>query len=720
MAFEYEALAGYLYVVGGRAISMPPPGTLIEVAPRKAARGREADTFFTLIMPAFGALGEAVAPASFYEGLTRTAAQAYFNSTGSVTAGIKVALRRLNRELYERNQSEARRYEASALCAVLRGADLYVGRVGAGVAVFRKTDELAYFPTDFDYDEGLFGVPLGVQPEPDPRMGRYQVVPGARLVLSDALLADYEPDALQTALAAEDIGATLAALRDGTETQLTLMAVEFVPHEQVVPLPARVAESSAVLMGAAPAVADMPPPADTAATPEAASAPPANPIRRSAKRGSAVRGAIGRVSAFGARIVEILMHLLDRIIPPPQEGRRGWLGSPYAVGVTVLIPVVVVVLVVLFWLSGTGESAFDQCVNRALSAADTARTISFSDVRGTVAGWNAVLAIVDECDALRANDPAMNALRREARSNLDQLQNVERRTLTPLYPFPNAQLTDAVLQGEDMYLLDSNNQQVYRITLTEDGMNVVDNSYTPIPAMRRGGRVINFDVGDLVDIAWADVGSGLSQSNVIAALDRNGVVIACPPRFLQDCTAQQLPGSETWENPIAIQFWEGRLYILDPGANQIWRYDPTGGTFAGVPLEYFSGVGRPDITGAIDFAITTAGEVYLLLDTGVVARFRSGEQEDFAFSGFPESQTLSNPDAMFLNTNPIAQGLFITERSQRTIFETTMAGTFINAYRAEDEDLFAGLNNVLADSNNNVVYALSGNTLFAFPREVQE
>ncbi|MEO8391779.1 MAG: hypothetical protein ABI700_02200, partial [Chloroflexota bacterium] len=85
MPFEYEALVGYLYVVGGRSISAPPPGTLVEIAPKKAARARELDTFFTLVIPS----GETVAPAAFYEEMARKGAEQYFNSTGSVTAGIK-------------------------------------------------------------------------------------------------------------------------------------------------------------------------------------------------------------------------------------------------------------------------------------------------------------------------------------------------------------------------------------------------------------------------------------------------------------------------------------------------------------------------------------------------------------------------------------------------------------------------------------------------------
>ena len=411
----------------------------------------------------------------------------------------------------------------------------------------------------------------------------------------------------------------------------------------------------------------------------------------------------------------MIAHVFDRLIPTPPEGKRGWLSSPAAAGVAVLIPIVVVVAVVLFWISGTGESEFDQCVSKATTTAQTARAIASSDVSGTLAAWNAVLAVTNECDQIHTGDATMAALESEAHSVLDRLQNITRRTITPIYAFPNATLTHAVLQGEDMYVLDSANQQVYRVTLAPDGMSVVPGSYTPIAEMRRSAKVVNFDIGDIIDIAWADNGAGLAQSNVITAVDKNGVLVSCQSGFLDNCFAQQLPGNDVWKTPVAIQFWQGRLYILDPGANQIWRYDPSGGTFAGVPLEYFSGDNRPDITTAIDFAIDTAGDIYLLTSNGVLARFLSGAQQDFAFS-FPTTQSMTAPNAMFLNTNPISQGMFFAERDQRTIFETTMAGTFINAYRPDNEDLFAQLTNVVADTNTGVIYALSGNSILAFSR----
>lgn len=712
MPFEYEVLVGYLYVVGGRSISTPPPGALVEIAARKVGRARELDTFFTLVIPS----GDTVAPAAFYEEMAREGAEQYYNSTGSVTAGIKTVFTHLNTNLYEHNKSDPRHYEASMLCGVLRGVDLYVGKVGSGVGLFRHEGETQPFPTDFSYRESLQTPALGVIPEPDIRMGRYQVSAGTRLLLSDTALLDYPTDMLTTTLGLEDIGTVLGSLREQVKRQITAMAIEFVPPNQPTSPTVKTGESSAVITGAASAPVAAPLVAEASAP-----QPPREPgsIRRSSRRGGTVRNFIARLANFGASAVDLTLHLLDRLIPTPPEGKKGWLSSPIAAAVALLVPVLVVVFVVLFWLSGTDESEFDRCVTRANTTTETARAIASSDVTGTLAAWNAVLAVAAECETIRPDNEEMRALRVEAQQFLDRIQNISRRGTSVIYDFPAASLTQAVLQGEDMYVLDSANQQVYRITLTEDGLGVIDGSYTPIPAMRRNGRVINFDVGNIIDIAWADNGAGLSQSNVITALDENGVLIACPPRFLQDCTAQQLPNRETWNTPVAIQYWEGRLYILDPAANQIWRYDPSGGTFSGMPVEYFTGSNRYDITTAVDFAINAGGDLYLVTSAGVMAVFRAGEQLDFAFSAFG-SQRMTAPTAMFLNTSPIAQGLYFAERGQRAIFETTMAGTFINAYRAASDDQFAELSNVVVDTNRGVVYALAGNSILAFPRSQQQ
>jgi len=704
MPLEYEALIGHLYVVGGRSISVAPPGLLVEVAPKKAARGRETDTFFALVTPA----GETVAPAAFYERMAGLASDEYFESSGSVTSALRDVLANINENLFEHNSSDPRRYEANVIAGVLRGADLYLGKIGTGAGLLAQKEAIQAFPAEFSDKAALKGVSMGVEMTPDIKMAKYTVSANTRLLVADAALAEQPLDELKFAVGLEDIGAVLARLRETAKTQITLLALEFVPPEQPVALPIKEIESTTAAKAA-------PAPISTASAPE-----PPNPgtLRRSGARGVGVRKALSSTANNGANVTESMQRAFERIVPAPKEGGpKGLLSSPAAAGVTVLIPVFVVILVVIFWISGTGESEFDQCVKGANDTAVTARGIASNDVNGTLAAWNAVLQLATNCESIKeGGDPMLSILKSEARTIIDRLLAVQRRTVSVVDSFPNAELTQLVIQGEDVYVLDARNQFVYRITLADDGLSIVPDSRTPIQAMRRSGQVIQYTIGNLIDIAWEENGAGVAQSNVITALDENGVLIACPPRFLFDCTAQELRGMETWGTPRAIAFWEGRLYILDPGANQIWRYDPSGSTYPGMPLEYFTGERRPDISRALDFAITNAGDIYLLLQGGVVVKFTGGDIQPFAFVGFPQGQSMETNSAMFLNLNPIAQGLYFVNREAKSVYETTMAGTFINSYRASDEELFAQITNVYADTDQQIVYVLSGNSLLAFRR----
>jgi hypothetical protein len=705
MAYDYEALVGHLYVVGGRSISATPPGVLVEVAPKKAARAREADTFFCLVLPS----GDTVAPALFYEEMANLAAERYFASTASVTAGIRGVFSHLNDNLFQHNSTATTHYEASMVCAVLRGADLYVGKVGSGVALFRHQGQTQPFPADFSNSDNVYGTPLGAQPSIEPKMARYAVTHGTRLLISDPGLAELDSDAVNEAMAADDFTGVLAALKDAVRTQITLLAVEFVPPEVPAAAPIREAESLASPSAEARATAEV-----QAAAP---AAPPDDPRPRRERRRDTTEQLAGKAALGAARVVGGANTILDQLLPLPKEGQRRMLGSPAATGIAVLIPIAVVVLVVVLWLTGTGESEFDLCVNRAEEAADVARSIASSDAQGLINAWNATLTIISECNQIRSGDPQLAALTSQGQQVIDGLLRIERRAPDVIETFPNGLLTRIILQGSDLYVLDDNNQQVYRVTLDESGLRVLPNTRPqPIPAMRRNGTVNQYTVGELVDIEWTDTGTGFSSGNVLVALDNTGLLIDCPPRFVQDCNAQRLIGTETWVAPKSIYFWQGRLYVLDPGANQLWRYDPVGGSYPNVPTEYFTGEGRPDIRNAVDFAIDTEGYVYILQSNGRLQRFRSGRPEDFGFASFPENRPPDSAYSMYLNTNPVKLGIYFVDQAKRSVYETTLAGTFINSYRASNEELFARVADVVVDDNKEIIYAVSGNSILAIPR----
>jgi hypothetical protein len=710
MAFDFEALVGHLYVVGGRSISTSPPGALVEVAPRKAARSRESDTFFTLILPS----GDEAAPTLFYEQMARLGAERYFNTTGSVTAGLREVFTTLNQDLVEHNAGGKRQYEANMLCAVLRGDDLYVGKVGSGMALYRHGGETQAFPANYSSDEVLFGPPLGVRPIPDIKMANYKVMHGTRLVLADEHLADLDLEKMARAMSAADIGAVLTDFKDLVASRITLMAVEFVPPDAPSPLPVRVAESTARPASSAGGAQSTP---TTPMTSTAETAVVAGPdvggrlgdasveVRDRTRRG------IGALALKLAGGLDAINRLLEKLTPQPAEGQKRLVTATRLTGVVVLLPVAIVVLVIFLTVTGAELTEFDLCVSEAMKTADLARSINPNDINGVLAAWNAVIIQAGRCDELRTGDPTIADLTREGQEVIDRLSQVARRDTFPIESFPNGALTKVVLQGLDLYVLDDQNELVYRVTLTSDGRAAIPNSRQPIPAMRLGAAVGEYTVGDLIDIDWSE------ESNALFTLDTRGVLIACSPQFLQQrCDAQGLLGTEIWVDPVAITVWQQRIYVLDPAANQIWRYEPSGGTYPNAPTEYFSGEGRPDIRAAVDFAIDSDGAVYLLFSQGVISKFISAEPQPFSFAGFPEGQSLTSADAFYLDDNPIALRMYIVSRASRTIFEVSKAGTFFNSYRTFDEGQFASLANVVVDQGQQFMYALSGNAVFALAR----
>ncbi len=728
MAFELEALVGHLNLINGRAISIPPPGALIEVTPKKTARGRELDLFFALVLPG----GDSSAKPEFYERMSGYASDAYYGSTGSVTSGLQAVFKTLNENLYMHNaearRSGQKRFEASLICGVLRGVELYIGRVGGAVAALRNDGQVTPFPVNFDDDEGLIGPPLGVHVDPDTQVKHFTLTHGARLLVGDPALADLSMDQVAATLAYHDIGALLNGVKEVCVrekiTNVQLSAFEFVKAGEPVTLPVREVETTAVI-GAPTATAvgaGQAPPADgslTGGVSAASTTPILTPdtggeLRRSNKRKETLDRTMGALALGVAGFFQVINRIFAMSVPKPKAGSRGWLSTPAATGLALLIPVIVVGAVVILWVTGTGESEYDRCIAETNETATIARGIPVNDVDSTINAWNTVILKAEECLTLRQNDPEMRALIGEARTVIDALLSIERRDLSVLDTFPNANLSRVVLQGEDLYVLDDGNDQVYRVTLGTDGLSI-SRRQEPIPNMRRNASVQQFTIGDVVDIAWSERGGGLSQSNAITMLDSNGILVDCSPRFLQDCSAQQLPATETWNTPSKIVYWGGGLYVLDAAANQIWRYRSTGAAFSNTPTEYFTGTGRPDIRTAIDFDIDTDGVVFILLADGRMLKFNGGDVEDFAFT-FREGQRMDSVESLFLSTNPIAQSLYFVSRTDRTIYETTFSGTFMRSYRAFDESLFASVEDVAVDANRGILYAVSGNSLFGFRR----
>ena len=694
MAYDLEALVGHVYVVGGRPIHVNPPGALVVVAPPDAAKSRQGDTFFTLIVPS-----GSVAPTPFYEQLAVLAAERYFSAGGSVTIAMRHMFGALNRNLYEHNEEQQSQtpghFEASMIVAVLHADDMYVARVGPVVSALQTAGLTLTFPDDLSEDGVVFSPPLGLLPEPEIAMVRYGVEAGSRMALADANLSEIAPDQLTSILLGNDIEAVLDSLRDAIKLQGQLMLVELAPPGTESPVPAAPGESSLEVSAKLNEARQL-----------VESGAPAMPTRRPAGVGTILRWGLGRLAGRVAGFLGRLNRLFQRLLPMQEagEGGRGAAGS-MALAV-LLIPLFIVGAVVFSWVSNTGDSEFEQCLGRAQSGANLARSMDSSNRRSITSAWNAALQVVDVCDEMRPDDPVVETMRREAREVLDTLNNVQRRLAIPLTSIENATITRLRLKGTDMYALDSANQLVYRIQISDDGMEALRQE--PVPKMWRGATVDGLSIGQIVDIAFDDV------SNELALIDAKGTLVRCPPQFIMLCNAQRILGVQQWEQPRSLTIWGRRLYILDSDGGQIWKYEPSGVNYPSAPREYFTQDARPNLRNVVDFTISQDGDVYILYEDGVMKKYNAGHEQGFSFSGFNEGSELHNnmTQGFYLNDSPFAPAFFVISRGARAIFETTLAGTFMDSYQAMDQDKFELLSAVVTYPIHDIIYVASGNSIF--------
>ncbi len=717
MAFEYEALVGHLYIVGGRAIRTSPPGTLVEVAPQKAARGRETDTFFCMVLPS----EDAIAPTAFYEQMVARAAQIYFDSTGSVTAGLRDLLMKLNQNLFDHNQSNNRPYEANIICAVLREDDLIVARVGCGVMLITDGDTVSAFPEDLTDDESLYIAPLGVHPMPNIKMKQFRVRANTRAVFGSVHMAELNRAQMDEALYTADLSMLLVGFKALARLQLTLLAVEFVlpdvPESSEIPtgqstteVLSKARETAKTGTETTSTASDT---SETGASPAPAlngrrkrRANPTDEIERRTKRG------IGQAAVGLAGGLSIFNKVLNHFLGERENGKRGWLATPIGAGAVVLLPVIVVGLVVVLWLSRAGESEYELCLTEAQSGVNLARSVVNNERQTVLNAWDIALAKVAECDSLRPGSPELRAIIDEGREVVDGWNQITRRQAQVIESFPQARLSRMAIRGDNIYVLDSANNIVYSMLLDNSGLGL---SRPGTPIVQTGRAIQNIPIGELIDIAYN------VDNNVLAVLDRQGTLVQCSPRF-NDCTAQRLLGVENWVNPIAMTVWSGRLYVLDTGvgdSGQIWRYVPSGSGYGNGPTETFTST-RPNLRAAIDLEIDTGGTIYILMANGDLNKFNAGQPQQFGFDAFPLGQRPESATSMFLDTAPISQALYVVQQSTRTIFETTLIGGFRKSYRITQEDNFNLVSSVVAAparSGVELIYAASGNTVFAFEKD---
>jgi hypothetical protein len=310
---------------------------------------------------------------------------------------------------------------------------------------------------------------------------------------------------------------------------------------------------------------------------------------------------------------------------------------------------------------------------------------------------------LDKAHAMRPSDPELAKLEQEYQVLFDKVQHVTPLYgIVPLWEFkePGTHLTRVLANGDALYVLDSGRNQVDLFTRSQLGDSV---TLADKPIVRKGDQVSGTVVSDLLDIAWAEA-AGPNQRSKLLVLDTSGGLVSYDPTWGLNRLA--LGGQDKLKRPQLISAYGGNLYIVDPGANQVWRYRPTNSGYEGEPEPYFAAGKQPDMTGVQAVAID--GNVWLLFADGRLLKFFGGEQRSFEFQGLPSK--LSAPTALAV---PLEGDLvYILDAGNGRILETTKEGKFLRQFRAREGDVLRSATSFFLDAASSKFYIVTPNQLY--------
>ncbi len=715
---ELEALVGHLFIFGGRSISSASPGAIAVPTPRRPARGRDGETFFGLVT-----LGEGQRqPASFYEELIGVTATRYFKTSGSATSALRKAIQGLNESALKYNVRQDEQLQVGLSCAVLRGHELLIAVAGPARCLLVSRGAVEWLPRD---DELLDGIsPLGVYPDIDVRYYRREVSSGDFLILADSALDRLSDDTLRHAVHSGEINNALNNLAAVAGDYAAAQVIQFVLPEAeraAAPLPAAAAHRSALPGG------DMSPPAvhlpSTAQQPQAvadretpeegtseAEAVAVPGPRRTAR--NPLRGVGHRVMLGLAGAVDRLRTLLARMLPEqdatnPLEEHFS-LSPTMQLGIAVSVAVLVALITTGVYSLRGQTSRYAQLVREAQHEIELAREAAGSQAEARP-HWETAVFLLGEAAKIRAPGDEVLALRNQALAALDAYDQVTRVSPVLLREYePGAYLRGPVVNGLSLYVIDTTSDILYREDLDQNGTRLLNRE--PQIIARQGELINNQVVGGLIDLVWMEDG-GVPQRNVLAVLSRNGLLITYSPSW--DVTSTTLPGFEAWQDPRAIAVHNRDLYVLDAGANEIWRYQAGADSYSSTPQRYFTDV-VPALSDAIDLEIDSNGNIYVLHSGGQVSKYFFGRPEPFEFQGLP--QPILRPTALFLNLSLFDRAMFIADQGGGRLYSTSLTGTFLYNYKDTEDQIFDAISGVYNQDRPPYMYITAGSKLYYFAR----
>ncbi len=316
---------------------------------------------------------------------------------------------------------------------------------------------------------------------------------------------------------------------------------------------------------------------------------------------------------------------------------------------------------------------------------------------------------LNQAAAIKEGQSEIETLQTDIIARRDELGRVERLYYTPelrRYPDPGTQLRRVIVQGIDVYVLDTGLNRVFHHTLDDLGEALLPDEGNPV-LLQQGQNLGDVVVDDIIDMVWMPAAGGRQTSDLLI-LSRTGLL-----EYNTDWGASPIPisGAEFWQRPVAVSSYFGNFYLLDSQANLLHRYWPTFEGYENPSESYFADPTAVDLSNAVDMAID--GHIYILYQHGEIKKFLGGEPALFQITGL--DMPLNNPTAIYTAPDEQAQYLYVADAGNQRIVQFTKDGQFIRQFkpRLEDEAAFNDLKSIYVDEISEKMFVLNGSSLYA-------
>lgn len=597
-------------------------GIYYSVSPSRCARSRKGDRII-LYLALSGNLH--IAPEETRQILS-TAAQVFYQTSGSVTGAMRETLEEINDALTSHSLSasgQGKYLIGRLVIAVARAEMLYLLISGPVTVITLDAQGTEIIPEDTRAGKGLgfsqsapyylSRLPLhspqkialcAYTPKDWETFFQHEKVSTPVNVIGDTLL-EINPSDVHALLL--DIRAGEGALRLYDETLAKAPApsaeadvrpqppvAETVPPQDSLPQPAQ-AEPPEAPPESTPDSSTHWVDGQAAARPRPRISPPKINLPAE-KRRQLAETLLDKLHQFRARkqsVQKTSREFLPRLLPVSAEKEPPSPPAWLLILIAVLVPVIVAITASSIYTRQGLQAQATTYYQQALVVYEQARAETNPALQRE--DWLQALSLLDQADQIYPLDES-TGLRQSIQAQLDILENVLRLDFQPVrFTLPeNAHITHMTATQGTLFMLDEGNQRIWRAIQTNSGWKLDPHFQCAAGNYPLGDQ--NVTVGAPVDMVIAD-----NLPADIVAVDNQGHLLLCQADAAPQVQALTQPELGLKE-VTAIDLVNGYFYLLDAQSRAVWIYPPAENGQFDSPLYFFEDE-VPHTENAIDMLL---------------------------------------------------------------------------------------------------------------------